>query len=250
MERRRHLAWETGIALLLLIAVSAGCYAVFQNLTYKTNWDAPRQDAPLLWSGWLATLRISAGALILGCLLALGLVAAQLSPFKSLRMAAQAYVELVRGTPFLVQLLLGYYVLAPAVGLDHKPTAAVLLLAIFESAYLAEILRGGVASIEKPQWEAASALGFTTSQTWRYIILPQAIRRILPGLTGQSASLIKDSSLLMVIGVQEFAFQAEQTARNHAAPLEAYIPMALGYVALTLPLSLLSRRLEHAWKAA
>jgi polar amino acid transport system permease protein len=162
------------------------------------------------------------------------------------------YVELVRGTPFLVQLLVGYYVVAPALGLglEMKTTLAVLLLAVFESAYLAEILRGGVDSIEHTQWDSARALGLTPVQTWRFVVLPLALRRVLPGLAGQAASLIKDSSLLMVIGVAEFAYQSDQTARNYAAPLEAYVPMALGYLAITLPLSWASRWLERRWQSA
>ncbi len=248
--RKVPLRWEVVTSLLLVAAFATLCWLVFHNLAYRPNWNAPRQDAGLLLRGWCETLRLAALGLVVALALGLALAAAQLSRFASLRFAAQAVVEIVRGTPFLVQLLLGFYVVAPAFGLHHKPTAAVLLLAIFESAYIAEILRGGVASVERPQWDAAKALGLTSGQTWRYIVLPQALRRVLPGIAGQAASLVKDSSLLMVIGVQEFAFQAEQTARNYAAPLEAYLPMAVGYLALTLPISLLSRRLERRWRPA
>jgi polar amino acid transport system permease protein len=141
-------------------------------------------------------------------------------------------------------------VVGAAFGVNDKVFAGILLLVVFESAYMAEILRGGVASIEKAQWDAATALGLSRAQTWRLVILPQALRRVLPGIAGQSASLVKDSSLLSVLGVSEFAKQTDLAVSATSSPLEGYIPMALGYLALTLPLSFLARRLEKKWRTA
>lgn len=204
----------------------------------------------LLWKGWAVTILISLGALVGSFLFGLLLAAGQRAAAAPIRLLCRAYVELIRGTPLLTQLLLGYYVVANAFRIDDKILAGILLLTSFEGAYMAEILRGGVESIDKNQWDAAKAVGFDRWQSWRFVILPQAVRRVLPGMTGQCASLVKDSSLLSVLGIQEFAKRTDIAVSQTSSPLEGYLPMALGYLALTLPLSWLARRMEHKWKPA
>ena len=237
------------IGSLVMLALGLACWQVLASLRYHWNWAGIWEQRELLLRGWALTIVISLGALIgtviFGLLLALG----QETKEPVLRTVCRGYVELIRGTPLLTQLLLGYYVIAAAFHIDNKILAGIILLTSFEAAYMAEIMRGGVASIERAQWDAARALGFDRRQTWRFVILPQAFRRVLPGMAGQCASLVKDSSLLSVLGVAEFAKQTDVAVSTSSSPLEGYIPMALGYLALTLPLSWLARKLEMKWRA-
>lgn len=235
-------------SVLVLAALALACWHILASLRYSWHWSAIWEQRQIMFHGWLLTIRIAAAALIGTILFGLVLAAGQQSREPVTRTVCRAYVELIRGTPLLTQLLLGYYVIGAAFRLDDKVLAGILLLISFESAYMAEILRGGVASIEKAQWDAAAALGLNRPQTWRFIILPQALRRVLPGVAGQSASLVKDSSLLSVIGVAEFAKQTDLAVSATSSPLEGYIPMAIGYLALTLPLSYIARRWEKKWR--
>ncbi len=235
---------------LVLLGLLFLCWQIFTSLKYHWNWQGMWEQRALLVRGWWMTLGISAGALVGTFLFGLLLAAGQSTREPVTRLVCRTYVEIIRGTPLLTQLLLGYYVVGSALQIDNKIWAGILLLTSFEGAYLAEIFRGGVASIERGQWDAARALGFTPWQTWRWVILPQTMRRVLPGLAGQSASLIKDSSLLSVLGVAEFAKQTDLAVSTASAPLEGYLPMALGYLALTLPLSYLARRWERRWQVA
>lgn len=244
MNRRTAL-----LGAMVLAAFAFACWHVLASLHYSWHWATIWEQRGLMLHGWLLTIGIAAAALVGTVLFGLLLAAGQEVREPVTRTICRAFVEVVRGTPLLTQLLLGYYVIGAAFALNDKVLAGILLLVVFESAYMAEILRGGVASIEKAQWDAATALGLSRAQTWRFIILPQALRRVLPGMAGQSASLIKDSSLLSVIGVAEFQKQTDLAVSAASTPLEGYLPMALGYLALTLPLSYLARRWEKNWRA-
>ena len=122
----------------------------------------------------------------------------------------------------------------------------ILLLSLYAAAYLAEILRGGIQSISASQFESARAVGFTTKQTYRYVVLPQVFRRVLPAIVGQLANLVKDSAFLSVIGIEEF-FQASRivNAANYTA-LEGYLPVLNGYLILTLPMFWWANQLERS----
>jgi polar amino acid transport system permease protein len=120
-----------------------------------------------------------------------------------------------------------------------------LILSNFAGAYISEILRAGIESVGASQLESARAIGLTGVQTYRYVIVPQALRQILPPLAGQFASLIKDSSLLSFIGFEEVTNNAQQVASFTYSYLESYTPLAVAYLALTLPISLWSRSLER-----
>ncbi len=236
------------ITSIILLGFSLACWQILGSLRYQWNWAGFWEQRSIIFQGWLLTLGISLGALLGTLIFGLMLAAGQRCGEPSIRWLCRGYVEIIRGTPLLTQLLLGYYVVASAFQIDSKIIAGILLLTLFESSYMAEILRGGVASIERSQWDAARALGFTPYQTWRWIILPQATRRVLPGVAGQAASLIKDSSLLSILGIAEFAKQTDVAVSTSSSPLEGYIPMAIGYLILTLPLSAYSRYLEQKWK--
>ena len=128
------------------------------------------------------------------------------------------------------------------------PLAIGLLLSLFGGAYLGEILRGGVESIPKTQWDSARAVGFNPVQVYRYVIFPQALRRVLPAIAGLFVSLIKDSSLLSVIGVSEYFYNTKNFISRSYAGLEGYVPLALGYLVLTLPVAWLSHWLEKRFR--
>jgi polar amino acid transport system permease protein len=172
----------------------------------------------------------------------------QRSSILPLRLFSRGCVEMLRGTPLLVLLLLGYYGVANALRINASLPVGVVVLALFEGAYLAEIFRGAWESIGASQIEAARAVGFNRAQTWRHVIFPQAFRRALPGTAGQMVSLVKDSSLLSVIGVQEVTQMVKAVNAQAYTALEGYVPLAVLYLALTLPLSAWSRRLEARYK--
>lgn len=241
---RQELLW----ALLLALGCSMSLYLVFSAVEYEWQWRAIWTYRWLIAKGWGMTLAVSFGALGLSILIAMVLMLSQKCPWVPVRMAAQGCVEIIRGTPLLVQLLLGYYGIANALHLQSSLVVGVFILALFEGAYLAEIFRGAWESIGASQWEAARAVGFNQRQTWRHVIFPQAFRRALPGTAGQMVSLIKDSSLLMVIGVEELTQMVKAANAQAYTALEGYVPLALLYLAITLPLSWWTRRLELRFK--
>jgi polar amino acid transport system permease protein len=133
---------------------------------------------------------------------------------------------------------------ADAFGLQDRYLAGILILSLFSGAYISEVVRAGIESVSASQLESARAIGLTRPQTYRYVILPQAVRLILPPLVGQFVSLIKDSSLLSLIAVNEFTQAARDVNSATYSTLECYLPLAAGYLALTLPISLWTRALE------
>ncbi len=231
---------------LLLVLVSLVFYATFTSTHYHWNWAAAWDYREQFAWGWLCTLGVSAGAMVLSILIGFALMAGRRTQrVLVVELFATGVVEVVRGSPLLVQLLVGYYVVAPALGIQQGVVVGVVVLALFEGAYLAEIFRGAVESIGASQREAARAVGFNTAQTYRYVIIPQAVRRALPGTTGQMVSLIKDSSLLSVIGIEELVQKVRQLNSASYTALEGYLPLALAYLVMTLPLAWYARRLER-----
>jgi len=228
-------------ALTLLAGICAGAFTL---LNYQWQWDLAGSYWRLLRDGWLTTLGISALALPLSCLVGLVFALARRSPWMPLRDVARIYVELTRGTPLLVQLFIYWYAFGQKLSNDYRLLAGALILSLFEGAYISEIFRAGIESIGASQLETARALGFTGRQTYRYVIFPQALRQSLPPLAGQFASIIKDSSLLSVLGIAEFSLAASQVNSITYTTFELYLPLALGYLVLTLPISLWTQRLE------
>jgi polar amino acid transport system permease protein len=228
--------------ILVCVLLAALCYGVLQATS--GNWTGVWEYRGIFWQGWLTTIWISLVALSLSVLLGLIAAMARRSQFPALRWFAAGYVELIRGTPLLVQLLVLFYVVADAVGLQNRYSAGVIILSVFSGAYIAEIIRSGLESVGRSQLESARAIGLTRWQTYRHVIFPQATRHILPPLAGQAASIIKDSSLLSILGIEEFTLAAQQVNSATYSTLESYLPLAFGYLALTLPVSMLARRLE------
>lgn len=223
---------------------STFCFVFWVVISHEYQWSDIAPYKGNFVSGWWTTLLISAialvGSIVIGALLTSG----QLSPWSTPRVLSRTFVEIIRGTPLLTQILIGYYLVAPAIGWDSRFGVGVLILSCFAGAYLSEIFRGGIESIPSTQWLSARAIGFTDAQTYRFVVIPQAIRRVLPASAGQFANLIKDSSLLFVISVHEFTMQAREVNANTYATFEAYLPLIFGYFILTFPISLISRHLE------
>lgn len=234
-----------GVAAVLAASFS---YFFYVLLSHQYRWEAIAPYTGNLLSGWGTTILVSALSLVASVLLAAVLTAGQISEFAPARWLTRIYVEIIRGTPLLTQILVGYYMVAAALHVGNRLLVSVVLLSAFAAAYLAEIFRGGIESVPKSQWESARAIGLTGGQTYRYVVIPQAIRRVLPATAGQFANLIKDSSLLFVISLPEFTMQAKETNASTYATFESYLPLALGYLALTLPISFLSRKLERRFR--
>jgi polar amino acid transport system permease protein len=238
---------RAGIAVWLLSAGAGGLdypwqwYRVprFLFTTGSGGWTA----GPLL-QGLLVTLRISALSLIF--MLALGLTTAllRLSSSFTARALARGYLELIRNTPLLIQIFFVYFVLSPVLDIGAF-ASAVLALSLFEGAYAAEILRAGIVSIHRGQWEAAHSLGLGAFDTYRSVILPQAVRRVLPPLAGQAISLIKDSSLVSTIAITDLTMEGQKIVSETFLAFEIWFTVAAIYLIMTLGLSLAARILEH-----
>jgi polar amino acid transport system permease protein len=235
---------------VVFLLISAVFWFAFSRLQYGWNWHAVWLYRQKFLQGWLITVLISAAALCLSLLIGVLFALARRSRLLPLRYLAMLYIEVVRGTPLLVQILVFFYVVADAFGVSNRYAVGVLTLALFAGAYLSEIIRAGIESVGESQLESAYAIGLTTFQTYRFVILPQVVRRILPPLAGQFASLIKDSSLLSIIAVSEFTLNAQEVNSFTFSTLESYLPLAVGYLLLTLPISLLSRHLEQKYRYA
>jgi polar amino acid transport system permease protein len=231
--------------LLALGLLSLVCFAAFWALDYRWEWAQAWSYRALFWKGWLATLAISALAVPLSVALGLAFALARRATWLPLRDAARIFVEVTRGTPLLVQIYFYWYIFGQQLSRDSRFLAGALILAVFSGAYISEVIRAGIESVGRSQLESARAIGLTRVQTYRYVIFPQALRQALPPLAGQCASIIKDSSLLSVLGLGEFTqAAAEVTAFTYSA-FESYLPVALGYLVLTLPISLWTQRLEE-----
>ncbi len=235
--------WLWSAALIAL--VSAALYATFAAVHYQWSWAGVWRYRAQFFNGWLVTLAISVAAMLVSLVVGFLLMIGRRSALQPVRIFCGGLVEFLRGSPLLVQLLLGYYIIANALRIDDRIVVGILLLGFFEGAYLAEIFRGAVESIGASQREAARAVGFNVAQTYRFVIIPQALRRALPGTTGQLVSLIKDSSLLSVIGTEELVKKVQNMNAATHSGLEGFIPLALAYLAVTLPLSWWARRLER-----
>ncbi|MFM7181096.1 MAG: amino acid ABC transporter permease [Verrucomicrobiales bacterium] len=238
--RLQALAW------VVVLLVTGGLSAlVFQRLAPRSDFSGVWEFRQLFVQGWLLTLGVSIAALACACLTAPLWAAMRLAPLSATRWFASATIGLLRGTPFLVLLLVGFYVIADALGLENRLVVGIGMLALYHGAYLGEMLRGGIESVGRTQWEAARAVGLDRHSAFRHVILPQALRRVLPGLAGQSITLVKDSALLSVIGVMELTKQAQSASTLTFSTFEAYLPMAGGYLLLTLPLDALAAHLER-----
>jgi polar amino acid transport system permease protein len=259
-------------------------YKVSAGLSYQWNWDAMPQyffrydpDAGqwvpnILVEGFLTTIRLSIWATFFATFIGsvMGMFRVSRSLFK--RLLGGTYVELIRNLPPLVLIFIFYFFVSdqilPVLGVEEfirtrsesarvvmtflfaRPPlftafiSALITLSIFEGAYITEIVRAGIQSIEKGQWEAADSLGLSRWQRMRLIILPQALQRILPPLAGQFISTIKDSAIVSVISIQELTFQGMELMSTTYFTFEIWITITAMYLILTLSCSLGVAKLE------
>ncbi len=287
-RRHRFTVLDVMILLIVAAGAIFIFHRIRDGLHYRWEWEAipqyllRRDPATGTWmpnvllQGFFATIRLSIWATLLASLVGTAMGLLRMSACRFRRWVGSAYVELTRNTPPLVLVFLFYFFigeqLLPSVGLEAlirrqssetqalvtalmappgRLTAfasAVVTLSIFEGAYIAEIVRAGVQSIEKGQREAAAALGLTRRQCMRYVILPQAIQRILPPLGGQFISTIKDSAIVSVISIQELTFRGMELMSATYLTFETWITITGLYFILTFGCSLIFGRLEKAWR--
>jgi arginine/lysine/histidine/glutamine transport system substrate-binding and permease protein len=196
---------------------------------------------------WMTAV-MAVSSLTLGLPLGLGLALMRVQRKQFLATPAAIYVEVMRGTPLLVQILFVYFVL-PSVGVNLPAfTSGILALTLNAAAYISETIRAGILSIDAGQMEAARALGMSYWQAMRRIILPQTFRRVVPPLTNEGIALLKDSSLVSVIGMTELARTGQELASRYAAPLTIWPVVALIYLVLTFPLTRVAEHLERRWR--
>jgi len=163
------------------------------------------------------------------------------------RVLARGYLEVIRNTPLVVQIYLVYFVIGPILGLGRF-TSAVMALVLFEGSYMSEIFRAGIVSLHKGQWEAAYSLGLSTFDIYRDVILPQAIRRILPPLTSEVITLIKNSALVSLVSLSDLSFQARIVAADTFLTFEVWFTAAAIYLVVTVPLSTVVNYMEKRFK--
>lgn len=213
---------------------------------YHWDFDVVAQSWDLFALGLWYTVAYTAGSIALGVVIGLGTCFARLSGSRVLSVLARSYQEVFRCTPLLVQILWFYYALPLIIGVSIDNTlAAMLTLSLYVGAFYAEIFRGGILSIERGQHEAASALGMSSGQAMRRIILPQAAKRMLPAFINQSVIQFKNTSLISVISVGELAYMAAVVNGQTYRPLEAYTIVAVLYFALLFPMTQMADRLER-----
>ncbi len=234
------------VAGLLVVALALLCWTILFGSA--RNWTAVWKYRGVFLQGWWLTVGISLVSLVLSTVIGVGAAAARRSSFLPIRYTANIYIECVRGMPLLVLILVLFYGLPQITAYGDRFLFGVLALSLFSGAYIAEMVRAGVESVGASQLESARAIGLTRIQTWRHVVFPQAFRQTLPPLAGQFASLIKDSSLLSVIGLAEFTNLAQQVNSRTFSTMESYLPLAVGYLVLTLPISLWSKWLEGRFR--
>ncbi len=241
MKYKRILSW-LGVFLIIASFLVISAINADVNFDFTQMWVYRTRFA----QGFVLTVQISLFSMLLSLMLGTIVVLARRSRWMILRDLASTYVEIIRGTPLLVQIIFFYYIIGTAWGLSNRFIAGVVILSVFEGAYISEIIRGGVNSIESKQMEISRSIGLTKMQMFRLILLPQLIIRIIPAIAGQFASVIKDSSLLSTIAIIELMqVTKEITATNYSTYYTSYIVLAVLYLLLTFPVSMLSRWLER-----
>nr|WP_304148725.1 amino acid ABC transporter permease [Mitsuokella multacida] len=213
------------------------------------NFDLVVNSFPLLLVGAGVTIKITALSVALGVVIGLFVGIARISRIKLLRVLAAIYVDFFRGTPLLVQIFLVYFALPVITGQRVDPfVAAIGSCGINSGAYVAEIFRAGIQSIDKGQMEAGRSLGMTWGQTMRYIIVPQAFKRVIPPLGNEFIALLKDSSLVSVIGFEELTRRGQLIIAKTYGSLEIWLSVAVIYLAMTLTISRFVAYLERRYK--
>ena len=288
-KKARFTVLDVILIFLLICGCLYLVYRVRVGLEYKWNWGvipqylfrfdeaAGRWVPNMLIQGFLTTIRLSIWSSLLA--LTIGVIMGLFRRSKSLylRLLGRAYIELVRNIPPLVMVFIFYFFLGSQImallGVDDfirsaspgvknilgflfAPEAqfsaflsAMITLALYEGAYITEIIRAGLQSVDKGQWEAAHSLGLSSLRMYQWVILPQALRKILPALAGQFISTIKDSAIVSVISIQELTFQGLELMSATYLTFEVWITITALYFVLTYICSLAARRLEKVYRS-
>lgn len=286
----RLRAMDVVVFIILAALTAFIFYRVNSVLQYKWDWgriwpflfrwDEEHQTwvANLLVQGFATTIRLAVWGIILSTIIGFGLGLCRTSGRLLPRLISRTYVELIRNLPPLVFMFIFYYFISsPLITLLHAENvvrdaspamltaieilagppklfanflAGLLCVAMFEAAYITEIVRAGVQSVTKGQREAGESLGLSRYEIARYIVLPQALRRILPPLAGQFISLIKTSAIVSLISIQELTFLAGEVANSTGRLFEVWILVAAMYFMLCFVCSVLFQRLETRWGAS
>ena len=212
----------------------------------ELNIDLMVKSLPLLIAGAGITVEITAMSVFLGLVIGCMVGIARLCNSKPIRYIANVYVDFIRGTPLLVQIFLVYFALPGIIGSRVDPfVAAISACSINSGAYIAEIFRAGIQSIDKGQMEAGRSLGMTWAQTMRYIIMPQAFKRIIPPLGNEFIAMLKDSSLVSVIGFEELTRRGQLIIARTYASFEIWMAVALVYLVMTFAVARFTGYLER-----
>jgi polar amino acid transport system permease protein len=236
-----------GAAALAFVALAF--YLTILQLGHRRDWALVWQNRAAYAHGWLLTVGVSLVAL--GLSTALGLLVALMRQGGVLfvRYVATIYVELVRGTPLLVQILLLFYGVFGRAGSGDPLVAGVIILSLFGAAHISEFIRAGIESVGISQLENARMIGLTKSQTLWHVVLPQAFGHAGPLIAGQFSVLAQASSLLSVIAINEFTSATRPWNGGPADAPELFLPLVLGYLLLTVPISRWSESLQRRHKA-
>ena len=213
------------------------------------NFELMQSAFPLLIAGACITVEITALTVFFGMIIGICVSLVRMSDFKILRWMGNVYVDFIRGTPLLIQIFLVYFALPSIIG--HRVDAyfaAISACSINSGAYMAEVFRGGIQSIDIGQMEAGRSLGMTWWQTMRYIILPQAFKRIIPPLGNEFIAMLKDSSLVSVIGFEELTRRGQLIIARTYASFEIWMAMAIIYLILTFTVARLTGLLERKFE--
>ena len=215
----------------------------------ELNFELIVRSFPLLLTGAVVTIKITVLSVGLGLLIGMVAGIGRLARFWPVRILAKVYVEFFRGTPLLVQIFLIYFALPLIVGQRIDPfVAAITACSINSGAYIAEIFRAGIQSIDKGQMEAGRSLGMSWWQTMYHVILPQAFKRIIPPLGNEFIAMLKDSSLVSVIGFEELTRRGQLIIARTYGSFEIWMSVAVIYLAMTLTISRLVDYLERRYK--
>ena len=213
---------------------------------YQWDFALLLRYATLFWRGVLVTLGYTAVTILIGLVIGLAVGLGRLSKSKLLNIPLVAFIEAFRCTPLLVQIVWFYYALPVLLGIQIPAVAAgILTLSCYTGAFYAEIFRGGIISIEQGQWDAARALGLRRWAVMRRVILPQAVRRMIPPFVNQSITQLKNTSLISTIAVPDLLYNGSLITADTYRPLEVYTVVAVIYFVLLFPSTLLAQAYER-----
>lgn len=240
---------KAAVSLVIAAALIVGFFWLsLSRIDYRPDFSFLPEFKIRIWDGFWLTVAVSLASMVVSFLLGSLAAGGEMSRWLPLRYLSRAYVVFIRGTPLIMQIYLFFYLVGTAWGVENRFWAGVIILSVFQGAYISEILRGSFNSIEASQLESARAVGFSPVQTLRFVIIPQMTARTLPALAGQFASVIKDSSLLSMISVTELTQTMREISAVNLNLVECYLFLGVLYLILTLPVVLVSNLLEKRFR--